>query len=108
SPYYLRQRLLQPDWMLPADSAWLIGALKHCLLPNGADVLSQAMYFESTSNLTGDMLVKVDRMSMANSLEVRCPLLDHHLAEVAARARFRAARQQSLALVPVDAGVVVP
>jgi asparagine synthase (glutamine-hydrolysing) len=83
SPYYLRQRLLQPDWMLPADSAWLIGALKHCLLPNGADVLSQAMYFESTSNLTGDMLVKVDRMSMANSLEVRCPLLDHQLAEVA-------------------------
>ena len=34
------------------------------------------MYFEATAKLTGDMLVKVDRMSMANSLEVRCPLLD--------------------------------
>ena len=42
------------------------------------------MYFEATANLTGDMLVKVDRMSMANSLEVRCPLLDHELAELAA------------------------
>jgi len=42
------------------------------------------MYFEATANLTGDMLVKVDRMSMANSLEVRSPLLDHHLAELAA------------------------
>ena len=42
------------------------------------------MYFEATANLTGDMLVKVDRMSMANSLEVRSPLLDHQLAEFAA------------------------
>ena len=44
--------------------------------------LSQVMYFEATANLTGDMLVKVDRMSMADSLEVRCPLLDHELAEL--------------------------
>jgi asparagine synthase (glutamine-hydrolysing) len=41
------------------------------------------MYFEATAKLTGDMLVKVDRMSSANSLEVRCPLLDHRLAEFA-------------------------
>ena len=70
--------------MLPAEAGFLGAPSPHCLLPDGADVLSQAMYFEATANLTGDMLVKVDRMSMANSLEVRCPLLDHGLAELAA------------------------
>lgn len=84
APYFLRKRLLEPEWMLPADGMYLAQRLSHCLLPPGADVLSQALYFEATAKLTGDMLVKVDRMSMANSLEVRCPLLDHELAELAA------------------------
>jgi asparagine synthase (glutamine-hydrolysing) len=84
APYFLRERLLEPEWMLPADGEWLRRTFADCLLPDGTDALSQAMYFEATANLTGDMLVKVDRMSMAASLEVRCPLLDHELAEMAA------------------------
>lgn len=85
APYFLRKELLDPEWMLPADSAYLAGALSQYLLPAGADVMSQALYFEATAKLTSDMLVKVDRMSMACSLEVRCPLLDHELAELSAR-----------------------
>lgn len=85
APYYLRRRLLTSDWMLPADQAFLERTFAHCLVPNGADILTQALYFEATAKLTGDMLVKVDRMSMAASLEVRCPMLDHELAELAAR-----------------------
>ena len=84
TPFMLRRELLNPEWMLPADAAFLARTLPACFLPNGADTLSQALYFEATAKLTGDMLVKVDRMSMAQSLEVRCPLLDHELAELAA------------------------
>ena len=84
APYFLRQRLLQPEWMLPAEAGFLMRTFEDCLPEQNGDVLSQAMYFESTANLIGDMLVKVDRMSMAASLEVRCPLLDHELAELAA------------------------
>jgi asparagine synthase (glutamine-hydrolysing) len=84
APYFLRRELLEPNWMLPGEAVFVAKTLAGCLLPNGADVLSQAMYFETAAHLPGDMLVKVDRMSMANSLEVRCPLLDHHVAELAA------------------------
>jgi len=84
TPYFLRRQLVKKEWMLPEDRGFLLGRMAEFLPPNGADVLTQALYFEATANLTGDMLVKVDRMSMANSLEVRCPLLDHRLAELAA------------------------
>ncbi len=81
--YFLRERMLAPEWMLPADAAFLRHLLPDDFLPDGADIVSQAMYFEATANLPGDMLVKVDRASMAASLEVRCPMLDHRFAEFA-------------------------
>lgn len=46
--------------------------------------LSKASYVDFRHRLLEDMLVKVDRMSMAHSLEVRSPLLDHRLVEFAA------------------------
>ena len=84
SPYFMRQQLLRPEWMLPAGEAFLRSTFSHFLPGSDQDVMTEALMFEATAKLTGDMLVKVDRMSMANSLEVRCPLLDHVLAESAA------------------------
>jgi asparagine synthase (glutamine-hydrolysing) len=45
------------------------------------DGINLALYYDIFTSLSDDMLFKVDRMSMANSLEVRVPLLDHKFLE---------------------------
>ena len=81
-------RLLQPEWQAPA------GALDRLLDERGArlepDPVASAHWLEQRLILPDDMLTKVDRMSMACSLEVRPPLLGSRVLEFAARLPFEA------------------
>jgi asparagine synthase (glutamine-hydrolysing) len=51
---------------------------------NTTDPLSRAQYVDLHTFLSEYVLTKVDRMSMAHGLEVRSPLLDHEIVELAA------------------------
>lgn len=52
---------------------------------SSADPINRILYVDLKTSLADDMLVKVDRMSMAHGLEVRAPYLDHRLVELVAR-----------------------
>src|SRR5208283_1259073 len=51
----------------------------------GSDPLARSQYADEHIYLTDDVLMKVDRMSMAHALEVRPPLLDYRILEFAAQ-----------------------
>ena len=47
-------------------------------------ILDQMLYIDTKTWLPDDLLIKADKMTMANSIELRVPLLDHRLLEFAA------------------------
>jgi asparagine synthase (glutamine-hydrolysing) len=67
---------------LPDALAEVVGSLRR--LPPVEDDLAPFLWLDQKYYLADDILVKSDRMSMAHSVEVRPPFLDHRLVEFAA------------------------
>jgi asparagine synthase (glutamine-hydrolysing) len=70
--------LLQPAWQ---ERDYQYGWFYDQFWREGLTPLAQLRWLDLNTNLPEGLLVKVDRTSMAHSLEVRPPLLDHRLVE---------------------------
>ena len=62
---------------------------RHFERPDISSPMEKILAGDMATYLSDDIMVKVDRMSMANSLEARAPLLDHHLIEFVARIPYQ-------------------
>lgn len=81
--YNLVSKIANPDQVVinaKEPSTWLTGKGVKLQFPNPK---LQMMYMDGMTYLPDDILVKVDRAAMFNSLETRIPFLDHRIIDLA-------------------------
>ena len=79
-----KRALCTPGFVEAAGGRDSLGLLAACWNEAEADGVERAVAADVAMYLPDDLLVKMDIASMAHSLEVRSPFLDHHVAEFAA------------------------
>ena len=77
-----RQRLLRPDLARVPVHAFSRAVLENKVFPG---IIEQMLYLDLKHWLPANLLLRADRMTMANGLELRCPFLDYRLVEFAAQ-----------------------
>ncbi|MDE3180145.1 MAG: asparagine synthase (glutamine-hydrolyzing) [Acidobacteriota bacterium] len=78
-------RLYSADFCRSIDREWSVEPVRrlHSHV-QGESTLNAMLYIDTKTWLPDDLLIKADKMTMANSLELRVPLLDHKVLEFAA------------------------
>jgi asparagine synthase (glutamine-hydrolysing) len=81
----LRNRFYTTSFLNDVRSGSSLRYLRECFARvAGQSVLNQMLYVDTKTWLPDDLLVKADKITMANSVELRVPLLDHKVLEFAA------------------------
>ena len=80
----VRRRLIGEDRTKRADQRLCHTLSGHFRNAKGASPLNQMLYLDAKVWLPDDLLIKADKMTMANGLELRVPFLDHRMVEFAA------------------------
>ena len=77
--------LYSPDFLSGVDRELSIQPMRALQAHvQGLNTLDAMLYIDTKSWLPDDLLIKADKMTMANSIELRVPLLDHEVLEFAA------------------------
>lgn len=76
--------LYSDDFAHSVHKQYSMSPVTRCLQKAAGGTLSKMMYVDTKTWLPDDLLIKADKMTMANSVELRVPLLDHKILEFAA------------------------
>jgi len=78
--------LYKKDFAHSVDKAFSVGTVDRFLKKSGTgnDLVNRMLYVDTKTWLPDDLLLKADKITMANSIELRVPFLDHKVLEFAA------------------------
>jgi asparagine synthase (glutamine-hydrolysing) len=100
----------QPRSILSSEAATSSSAISRPTFLANRSVVANMMWLDSQNYLPDDLMVKVDRGTMASSLESRAPFLDHQLIEFVSQLplQFKLQQQQSKILMRSVLGKYIP